>query len=92
MGMTDDTARDIATPFGEAVADLVRGLGAHLTGDPQDEIERQLEVLIDGAPLAHSDAGVEKVRTFARRIAQDRLARPAPSTSERPYLRRAATR
>lgn len=74
--MNDSTVRDIATPFGEAVAYVVRSLGGHLTGDPQDEIERQLDALIDGAPLAHSDDGVERVRALARQIARESLKAP----------------
>jgi len=69
MLISEKEARDIARPFGEGVARLVLALGPKLTGDPLDEIERQLDALIDGAPLIVSEHDIPAIRELAREVA-----------------------
>lgn len=67
--ISEAEARAIAHPFGEAVAGIVLALGSRLTAEPMDEIERQLDALIDGAPLMVSELDLPRIRALARETA-----------------------
>ena len=67
--ISEEDARRIARPFGEAAAGIVAALRQELAGDPLDEIERQLDALIDGAPLRVGEFDITRVRALAREIA-----------------------
>lgn len=67
--ISEKEAQELARPFGEAVGMLVVLLGTKLSSDPMDEIERQLDVLIDGAPLMVSELDIPRIRVLARETA-----------------------
>lgn len=67
--ISESEALAIARPFGEAAASIVLALGSRLTAEPMDEIERQLDALIDGAPLMVSELDLPRIRALARETA-----------------------
>lgn len=80
--ISEEAARRIARPFGEAAAGLVLALRREFTGDPLDEIERQLDALIDGAPLQVSELDIPRIRTLAREVAGNALIATLQATRE----------
>lgn len=69
MLMNKKDARSIALHFGEAAAKLTIAMTGKISGEPMDEIERQLDVLIDGAPLLVCEQDIAAIRIFAREVA-----------------------